>query len=163
MDSGVKMCVDARLNMFSQYYTVPENVAADVEAFCQELIALGESSPDVAAFEAAFASQGFSDRFNALLVLCVPKPYQMNAQEQAYAQETAQEIFEEDKKRIQKELVEDIADTVQVKLDSDLHVLKRKVLNAAGVMDEYTKISNIAEDIGITGKGFKGLFGKKKK
>lgn len=162
MDSGVKMCVDARLTMFSQYYTVPENIRADVEAFCRELTRLGEESSDVAAFESAFASQGFSDRFNALLVLCVPKPYQMNAQEQAYAQETAQEIFEEDKKRIQKELVEDIADTVQVKLDSDLHVLKRKVLNAAGVMDEYTKISNITEDIGVRKKGFKDLFRKKK-
>lgn len=163
MDSGVKMCVDARLNMFSQYYTVPENVAADVEAFCQELIALGESSPDVAAFEAAFASKGFSNRFTALLSVCVPKPYQMNAQEQAYARETAREIFEEDKGRIKKELIEDVVDTGMVKLDSDLRSVKRKILIETGAMDEYTKISNIAEDIGITGKGFKGLFGKKKK
>ena len=163
MDSSVKMCVDARLSMFSQYYEVPANVAPDVEAFCRELTALGESSPDVASFEAAFASKGFSDRFTALLSVCVPKPYQMNAQEQAYADETAREIFEEDRERIEKELVEDAADTVQVKLDSDLRSVKRKIMIEAGVMDEYTKISNITEDIGIVGKGLKSLFGKKKK
>lgn len=163
MDSGVKMCVDARLNMFSQYYTVPENVAADVDAFCRELTILGESSPDVAAFEEAFASKGFSNRFTALLSVCVPKPYQMNTQEQAHARETAREIFEEDKDRIKKELVEDVADTVQVKLDSDITAAKRKIMIEAGVMDEYTKISNITEDIGIVGRGLKSLFGKKKK
>lgn len=163
MDSGVKMCVDARLSMFSQYYEVPANVAPDVEAFCRELTALGESSPDVASFEAAFASKGFSDRFTALLSGCVPKPYQMNAQEQAHAEETAREIFEEDRERIGKELVEDVADSVQVKLDSDLTAAKRRIMTEAGVMDEYTKISNITEDIGIVGKGLKSLFGKKKK
>lgn len=163
MDSGVKMCVDARLNMFSQYYTVPENVAADVDAFCRELTALGESSPDVASFEAAFASKGFSNRFNTLLSVCVPKPYQMNAQEQAHADETAREIFQEDKDRIKKEFIEDIGDSVQVKLDSDLAVARRRIMTEAGVMDEYTKISNITEDIGIVGRGLKSLFGKKKK
>lgn len=163
MDSGVKMCVDARLSMFSQYYTVPESVAADVEAFCRELTQLGEESADVAAFEAAFASRGFGDRFNALLMICMPKPYQMNAQEQAYARETAREIFEEDKDRIKKELLKDVADTVQVKMESDLTVLKRKIMHETGTLDEYTKISNIAEDIGITKKGLRGLFGKKQK
>ncbi len=162
MDSGVKMCVDARLSMFSQYYEVPANVAPDVDAFCQELTALGESSPDVAAFEGAFASQGYSDRFTALLSVCVPKPYQMTAQEQAYAQETAREIFREDRARIEQEFLDDMADTVQVKLDSDLTAASRKIMTEAGVMDEYTKISNITEDIGIIGKGFKKLFGKKK-
>lgn len=163
MDSSVKMCVDARLSMFSQYYEVPANVAPDVEVFCRELTALGESSPDVASFEAAFASKGFSNRFNTLLSVCVPKPYQMNAQEQAHADETAREIFKEDKGRIKKEFIEDVGDFAQVKLDSDLAVARRRIMTEAGVMDEYTKISNIAEDIGIVGKGLKGLFGKKKK
>lgn len=162
MDSSVKMCVDARLNMFTQYYEVPANVSADVDAFCRELIILGEESPDAAAFEGAFASRGLSDRFTALLTRCTPKPYQMNAQEQAHAKETAREIFEEDRERIEKEFAEDVADSVQMKAESDLTEVKRGILIATGTMDEYTKISNITEDIGILGKGLKKLFGKKK-
>ena len=162
MDNSVKMCVDARLSMFGQYYAVPDNMTEEVDAFCRELTRLGEECPDAATFEAAFASRGFGERFNGLLAKCTPKPYQMNAQEQAYAQNAAREIFEEDKERIKKEFKEELVDTAKVQLDSDMNSVKRGVLTATGTMDEYTKISNITEDIGILGKGLKKLFGKKK-
>ena len=86
----------------------------------------------------------------------------MNAQEQDYAKNAAREIFEEDKDRIKKEFKEELVDTAKVHLDSDMNSVKRGVLTATGTMDEYTKISNITEDIGILGKGLKKLFGKKK-
>lgn len=163
MRDDVKMCVNARFDMFEKYYIVPQNIAYQVESFCKEVTDLAEGCNDVADFEAKFISTGLSQKFNDLLISCTPKPYQISQEEQAFVNQTKKEMFEEDKEEIKKYIVDDVADSVKMEFESDIISAGRKVMIESGTLDEYTRITNVVEDVGIVAKGLGKLFGKKKK
>ena len=50
-------------------------------------------------------------------------------------------------------------ESVEMKLESDLRTQRIRQMSEAGVLDDYTKASNIIEDAGILAR----LFKKKKK
>ena len=77
MDQAVMQCISARCDFFEKYYSVPAEVQGEVDRFIKKLKALGETSADAAAFEAAFAAKGMQEEMNALLMRCTPRPYQM--------------------------------------------------------------------------------------
>ena len=163
MQQDVLICVNARLDFFKTYYSVPAAMQAEVDGFIAELTALGECSADAAAFEAAFVSSGLSDRFNALLPRLSPVAQTMTQEQKAYSKEVMQEMGMLDKGQILKDVAADVADTVMVEANEEMISQRRKAMIETGVFDEYTKASNLADDVGIAGKFLKGLFGKKKK
>ena len=162
MDDGIRICISSRCDMFEKYYTVPDGVAADVQSFVADLEKLGMSSVDAVDFEAKFAANGFQERFNGLIVRCTPKPYNMTREEKAAAKQTAKEIFKEDRSRIIKEAAADALDYAAVMAEEELMAQKRKAMIDAGVYDEYTRASNVLDNVKETGGWFKNHFRKKK-
>lgn len=162
MDSTVLQSIQIRKDFFEKYYTVSSETQPYVDEFINELYALGENCNNSLEFEEKFASQGFQERFNNLLVRCTPKPYQMTEEEKATAGETANQIFEEDRERIIDEAVEEAVDYTSVMASEELLAIKRKMMIEAGVYDEYSRISNKVDIAKGAGSFIKGLFKKKK-
>ena len=56
MIDEVKTCMDAKVNFFGEYFSVPDQVQGDVDSFIQDTKALGEHCESAAEFEQAFVS-----------------------------------------------------------------------------------------------------------
>ncbi len=161
MRDDVKVCVDARVNFFGQYYDVPTGVQSEVDAFIQSVTALGESSADATSFEAEFVSSGLSAQFNAILPKCTPKAVQVSAEYQTYTENVQKEFKEERKKQFADTLINDVTDSVTMRAESDAMQARRRAMSDAGVLDEYTKVTNAVDDAGRLAGFFKRKFGKK--
>ena len=159
MTEEVRACVSARTDFFGKYMTVPPSLQPEWEDFLKKITALGEESADAAEFEQKFQTTGLMDMFNSLVTRCTPQAYQMTAADTAYSRQVAKEIFREDKERILKEAGQDLLESVEMKLESDLRAERIKQMSDAGVLDDYTRASNVVEDAGILARWFK----KKKK
>lgn len=159
MREDVKACVDARVTYFGQYFDVPPALSPEVEDFCKKVTELGEKSADAGEFEQQFQASGLMNTFNGLIIRCTPKAYQMTEEDKAYSKQVSKEIFKEDKDRILKEAGQDILETVTMKAESELRSERIRQMSDAGVLDDYTKASNVVEDVGILARWFK----KKKK
>lgn len=160
MKPDVKQCVDARINFFEQYYIVPESVKGEVEAFCTEIIALAERSADATSFETGFASSDLNNRFTNLLTRCTPKPYTMTEAEKQASKEIKKEMTP--KGQLAKDVLGDVGDSVLMKMESDAQAMNRKMMIEEGVFDDYTRATNVVEDIGWIA-GLAGKFFKKRK
>ena len=163
MREDVKACVEARTGFFGTYMTVPPALQPELDAFLARITALGEESGDAAEFEQTFQATGLSDVFNGLVSRCTPQAYQMTEEDKAHSRQVAKEIFQEDKERILKEAGAELLDSAQMLAEDKLRQERVRQMRDAGVMDEYTKVTNAVEDAGIVAGFFKGLFGKKKK
>ena len=161
MQQDVLTCVNARLDFFRKYYNVPEPMQEEVNSFASALTALGESSADAGAFEAAFVSSGLSARFNAILPRLTPVAQAMTAEQKQYSQQVRREVLGQTKGQMAKDIAADVADTIMVEANEEMIAQRRRQMIDAGVYDEYTRATNVAEDIGIAGRFFKRLFGKK--
>jgi len=159
----IKKCIEIRTNFFEEYFTVPEEHLNEKNDFVNDMISLGENCSSAVEFEEKFASVGLSERFNAIIPKCVPKQHTMTAEEKQYSREVAKQIFEEDKERIIKESVEDVADSVMVAAESEMISQRRKAMIAAGTFDEYTRVSNAIDDTKTVAGFFGKLFKKKNK
>lgn len=159
MIEEVRLCVDARTEFFGKYVSVPSTLQPEVNRFRERITALGEGSSNAAEFEQYFLNSGLSDVFNSLVTRCTPQPYQMTQEDKAYARQVAREIFTEDRKRILKEAGEDLVDSMEMKVESDLRTQRIKQMSEAGVLDDYTRSSNVIEDVGLLAR----WLGKKKK
>ena len=68
-------------------------------------------------------------------------------------------MFTEDKDRILWEAGQDVLESVEMKIESDLRTQRIRQMSEAGVLDDYTRATNMLEDVGILAR----LFRKKKK
>lgn len=161
MQQDVLVCVNARLDFFEKYYTVPDGMRAEVDSFIAQVNALGERSADAGAFEAEFASSGLSAQFNAMLPKLTPVAQKMTAEQKAYSKQVRTEVLGQTPEQLAKDIVNDVADTIMVEAEEELIARRRREMTEAGVFDDYTRATNLVEDVGIVGKFFKGLFGKK--
>ena len=162
MNDYVKQCVNARVDFFDKYYTVPTDLKPEVEAFINEINKLGDAATDAVDFENKFASSELSKRFNNLLTQCVPKAYNMTNEEKQHSKETAKEIFKEDRSRIIKEAAEEAVEHATIMANEELIAKRRESMIEEGVFDEYTRASNAADIITESGSFLKNLFKKKK-
>ena len=158
MTEDVLACVSSRTDFFGKYMTVPSELQPELDSFIARITALGEASANATEFEQQFQSSGLSDVFNGLVCRCTPQAYQMTEEDKAYSKQVSREIFREDKDRILKEAGQDLLESVEMKVESDLHSQRIRAMSEAGVLDEYTKATNIVEDVGILAR----LFRKKK-
>ena len=155
MIAEVKTCVSARADFFGKYVTVPPDLQPEVNSFLARIHALGESCANAAEFEQQFQAGGLMAEFNGLVTRCTPQAYQMTDQDKAYSRQVAKEIFQEDKSRILKEAGQDALESVTMKAESDLRAQRIRQMSDAGVLDDYTKASNVMEDVGILSRLFK--------
>ncbi len=162
MNDYIKQCVNSRVDFFDKYYTVPEELKPEVETFVREINQLGNSVTDAVEFENKFVLSGLSERFNNLLTRCIPKAYNMTAEEKQHSRETAKEIFKEDRSRIIKETAADVVDHAAVTVTEELIAKRRESMIEEGVFDEYTRATNAVDIITESGSFLKNLFKKKK-
>ena len=155
MQEDVKTCVSARTDFFGKYMTVPPALQPELENFLGKITALGEASANAAEFEQKFQTTGLMEIFNGLVSRCTPQAYQMTAEDKAYSRQVAKEIFREDKDRILKEAAEDLLESVEMKVESDLRAERIEKMADAGVLNDYTKASNVVEDVGILARWFR--------
>ena len=162
MKSDVKMCVDTRVNFFSEYLIVPQELQSEVDTFIQNLNILGEACTDTAEFEARFISEGHSDIFNALIPRCGAKDREMTAEEKKYSKELAREMGAGGAKAVLGEVTSSVADVVTVEAESQVRQQLRKQMIEDGSFRDYTVATNYIEDAVRLGKFFKNKFKKKK-
>ncbi len=159
MIGEVKTCVCARTDFFGKYVVVPPALQPELDSFLEKINALGENCTGAAEFEQQFQASGLMDVFNSLVSRCTPQNYQMTAEDKAYSRQVSKEIFREDKERILKEAGQDLLESVEMKVESDLRAQRIREMSDAGVLDDYTRATNMAEDVGLLAR----LFRKKKK
>ena len=162
MNDYIKQCVNSRVDFFNKYYTVPAELKPEVEAFINEINQLGDAATDAVEFENKFVSSGLSERFNNLLTRCIPKAYNMTAEEKQHSKETAKEIFKEDRSRIIKEAAAEVVDHAAVMATEELIAKRRELMIEKDVFDEYTKVTNVIDYTTDGVKFFKKLFKPKK-
>lgn len=162
MRDDVRVCVEARVNFFGQFYDVPANVQHEVDAFIESVIALGERSSDAAAFEADFVSSGLSEQFNKILPKCSPKAVPVSAEYQEYTEKVQAEFKEERKKQFADTLINDVTESVTMQAESDAVQARRRAMSDAGVLDDYTRATNVIDDAGRAAGFFGRLFGRNK-
>ena len=138
---------------------VPPPLQPELMAFIEKINDLGESCSNAAEFEIQFQTSGLMDVFNGLVTRCSPQAYQMTAEDKAKSRQVAKEIFREDKDRILKEAGKDLLESVEMKIESDVRAQRIHQMSEAGVLDDYTRATNMLEDVGILAR----LLRKKKK
>lgn len=163
MNEHVQVSIQARTDFFEKYYEVPSDVEPDVEQFVREMKGLGESCLDATEFESKFTSMGLAERFNQLLIRCVPKPYQMLEAEKKQVKEMTKKMMKENQGQLVKDAVEDAVDYASVMAEEELISMKRKAMIEMGVFDDYTRATNTIEYTKDAVSFLSGLFKKKKK
>ena len=159
MNEAVKTCVDARLNVFTQYYEVPDAMQAEVADFTQRLTDLGESCATAQEFEERFAQSDLNGSYTAILSRLTPKMTEMTAEQKAAAKETYRSMVS--KEEIADDIADDIRDSVKLRAESDFASAGRKILSEVNLLDDVTRVSNAVDDAGRFGKFLGGLFRKK--
>lgn len=162
MRDDVRACVSARIDFFDKYFTVPTEMKSEVANFIAETEALGESVADSQEFEAKFVSTGLSDRFNSIIPKCTPKSVPVTEEQKAYSEQVRKEMWEEQKGQIAKDIVIDVAESAAMRAESDIMQARRRAMAEVGTLDEYTRASNLADDIEYSAGFFSKLFKKKK-
>ncbi len=155
MKDDIKICVNARVNFFSQYVTVPNHLKGQLAKFIDDINALGESCTDAADFEAKFSADSLMTTFNNLVAGCTPIPREMTDEEKAYVKQVKKEMAPS-KKEIAKIIAEDVENTVMIETKSALRGHRRELMNEAGVLDDFTIASNVVDKA-------KSIFSKFKK
>ena len=159
MNENIKKCVDARVDFFDKYYTVPENLKGQVDEFIEEINLLGETSADVAEFEARFSSTALQEKFNELLISCTPKAYKMTKEEKEFSKEFAKQ----NRGNVVKDVAKEVFDYASVMAEEELIAQSRKAMIEDEVFDDYTRASNAIDIVTRAGGFLSGLFGKGKK
>lgn len=146
MTDEVKKCVDIRINFFDEYFTIPEDMQNEVQAFIADITLLGNSCNSATEFEQKFVSEGLSERFNAILPNCIQKPVKMTREQKKQSRKIAKEILAENKD----ELIDDALTYVANRGMNDLRdkaiAISREKMIEEGTMSDYTIRKNYIED-----------------
>lgn len=166
MDGGVRACVDAKRDVFRQYFDVPEEVQVELDAFGQRVYAMGEQASDAMDFEAKFAAQ-FQEEYNAFFLKCTPRAVPMTAEQLAESKRLENEMMygTNDPAKIKRkklaQAAKDVAEMATTELEQEAIAMRRRAMIEAGTFDDYTRATNKIEDAKIIGKAIGGLFRKK--
>lgn len=162
MDTSILQCINIRTDFFKNYYSVPPQLEAEVNAFIQDMYALGKVSADSVDFEARFSREGFQERFNGILVRCTPIAHKMSKEEKSCSRSVAKEMLREDSRNIIKDAAAEAIDYVKVAAEEEMIAKRREAMIEDGVFDDYTRASN-AVDMARDGTSLlKKLFRKNK-
>ena len=81
MVDEVKTCVDAKINFFEEYFSVPDDLKSEMDMFIKDTQALGEQCSSASEFEQQFSTSELLNRFNTLVSKCIPKAKKMTKEE----------------------------------------------------------------------------------
>ena len=152
MNSDVQKSVDAKTNYFDEYLIVPDGLRPEVDAFCAEVATLGEQCADFNTFENRFASEGFSEKFVALICQCTQKASPQTKEQRRESLKTAKSMMRENRKETAKYLADSVLTSTRVEAEGRMLKESRERMIENDTMGDYTRTKNAIED-GI------GLFG----
>lgn len=152
MNSDVQQSVDAKTHYFDEYLIVPDGLRPEVDAFCAEVIALGEQCGDFNTFENRFASEGLSEQFVALICQCTQKASPQTKEQRRESLKTAKNMMRENRKETAEYFADSVLTSARVEAEGRILKENREHMIENDTMGDYTRTKNAIED-GI------GLFG----
>lgn len=152
MNSDVQKSVDAKTHYFDEYLIVPDSLRPEVDAFCAEVAALGEQCADFNAFENRFASEGFPEKFVALICQCAQKKSPQTKEQRRESLKAAKSMMRENRKETAEYFADSVLTSARVEAEGRILKENRERMIKNDTMGDYTRTKNAIED-GI------GLFG----
>lgn len=160
MVDEVKTCVDAKINFFEEYFSVPDDLKSEMDMFIKDTQALGEKCSSASEFEQQFSTSELLNRFNTLVSKCTPKAKKMTKEEKKQSVKIAKDILYENRAEIAKDTLKDTANRIINDKRDEMLTKNREKMIEEGTYADYTirrnKIKSIADFL-------EKIFNKKKK
>lgn len=148
MIDEIKTCVDLKLNVFKEYFIVPDEFQCEMDDLVRAMEALGEECNDAVEFEERFASEGLMESYNALFPKCLPKKHKMTKAERRKSLEVGIDMLNKSKKEILNDGVKKFKENIRNDFKDDLIEKNRERMIEDGTFDDYTIATNKVDDIG---------------
>lgn len=153
MNSDVQKSVNAKTNYFDEYLIVPDGLRPEVDAFCAEVVALGEQCADFNTFENRFASERLSEKFVALICQCAQKTSPQTKEQRRESLKTAKSMMRENRKETAEYLADSVLTSARVEAEGRILKENRERMIENDTMGDYARTKNAIED-GISLFGF---------
>ncbi len=145
----VKNCVDAKINFFEDYFSVPDDLKSEMDMFIKDTQALGEKCSSASEFEQQFSTSELLNRFNTLVSKCTPKAKKMTKEEKKQSVKIAKDILYENRAEIAKDTLKDTANRIINDKRDDMLTKNRERMIEEGTYADYTirrnKINSIRD------------------
>lgn len=145
----VKNCVDAKINFFEDYFSVPDDLKSEMDMFIKDTQALGEKCSSASEFEQQFSTSELLNRFNTLVSKCTPKSKKMTKEEKKQSVKIAKDILYENRAEIAKDTLKDTANRIINDKRDDMLTKNRERMIEEGTYADYTirrnKINSIRD------------------
>lgn len=149
MLNEVKNCVDAKINFFEDYFSVPDDLKSEMDMFIKDTQALGEKCSSASEFEQQFSTSELLNRFNTLVSKCTPKSKKMTKEEKKQSVKIAKDILYENRAEIAKDTLKDTANRIINDKRDDMLTKNRERMIEEGTYADYTirrnKINSIRD------------------
>ena len=149
MVDEVKTCVDAKINFFEDYFSVPDDLKSEMDIFIKDTQALGEQCISASEFEQQFSTSELLNRFNTLISKCTPKAKKMTKEEKKQSVKIAKDILYENRAEIAKDALKDTSNRIINDKRDEMLTKNREKMIEEGTYAEYTirrnKINSIAD------------------
>ena len=160
MVDEVKTCVDAKINFFEDYFSVPDDLKSEMDMFIKDTQALGEKCSSASEFEQQFSTSELLNRFNTLVSKCTPKAKKMTKEEKKQSVKIAKDILYENRAEIAKDTLKDTTNRIINDKRDEMLTKNREKMIEEGTYADYTirrnKINTIRDFL-------EKIFNKKKK
>lgn len=153
MNSDVQKSVDTKTHYFDEYLIVPDSLRPEVDAFCAEVATLGEQCADFNTFENRFASEGFSEKFVALICQCTQKASPQTKEQRRESLKAAKSMMRENRKETAEYFADSVLTSARVEAEGRILKENRERMIENDTMGDYTRAKNAIED-GISLFGF---------
>lgn len=145
----VKSCVDAKINFFEDYFSVPDDLKSEMDMFIKDIQALGEQCSSASEFEQQFSTSELLNRFNTLVSKCTPKAKKMTKEEKKQSVKIAKDILYENRAEIAKDALKDTANRIINDKRDEMLTKNREKMIEEGTYADYTirrnKINSIRD------------------
>ena len=149
MVDEVKTCVDAKINFFEEYFSVPDDLKSEMDMFIKDTQSLGEQCSSASEFEQQFSTSELLNRFNTLVSKCTPKAKKMTKEEKKQSVKIAKDILYENRAEIAKDTLKDTANRIINDKRDDMLTKNRERMIEEGTYADYTirrnKINSIRD------------------
>ena len=149
MVDEVKTCVDAKINFFEEYFSVPDDLKSEMDMFIKDTQALGEQCSSASEFEQQFSTSELLNRFNTLVSKCTPKAKKMTKEEKKQSVKIAKDILYENRVEIAKDTLKDTANRIINDKRDEMLTKNRERMIEEGTYADYTirrnKINSIRD------------------
>ena len=145
----VKNCVDAKINFFEDYFSVPDDLKSEMDMFIKNIQSLGEQCSSASEFEQQFSTSELLNRFNTLVSKCIPKAKKMTKEEKKQSVKIAKDILYENREEIAKDALKDTSNRIINDKRDDMLTKNRERMIEEGTYADYTirrnKINSIRD------------------